>query len=109
MNGSIPLKSSKINQLPPKDAFYSRLTDSHITDEDYQQAQDVWYKFKIKTFREYHDLYLETDVLLLANVFENFREVCMRYYSLDPQRLTLYLRGVKESHLVKSPVNVFFQ
>ena len=71
-------------QLPPKDTFYSKLTDSHITDEDYKHAQDVWKEFGMKTFREYHDLYLDTDVLLLTDVFENFREVCMKYYGLDP-------------------------
>ena len=71
-------------QLPPKEAFYSILTDSHITDEDYQHSQDVWKVFGMKTFREYHDKYLETDVVLLADVFENFREIYMMYYGLDP-------------------------
>ena len=74
----------KETKLPPKDDFYSRLSGSHITDEDYQHAQDVWKEFEILNMREYHDLYLETDILLLADVFENFRDVAMEHYGLDP-------------------------
>ena len=71
-------------ELPPKSAFYSKLNDSDISDEDYEHAQTVWKEFGFKTLREYHDLYNESDVLLLADVFENFRDVCMNNYKLDP-------------------------
>ena len=70
--------------LPPKEAFHSVLNDSGITDEDYQHAQKVWEIFDMKTMRDYHDLYLKSDVLLLSDVFENFRDVCISNYSLDP-------------------------
>jgi len=71
-------------KLPPKEAFYSKLNDTNITDDDYQHAQKVWETFEMKTMREYHDLYLESDVLMLADVFENFRDVCLENYGLDP-------------------------
>ena len=76
----------KFNQteLPTKDQFYSILNDQHITDDEYDHANKVWKTFKIKTMGEYHDLSLVSDLLLLTDVFENFRKTCMQYYKLDP-------------------------
>jgi hypothetical protein len=71
-------------KLPPISGFYSRLSDSHISNSDYKRAKLVWSAFKIRNMGEYHDLYLKTDVLLLADVFENFRDICLEYYKLDP-------------------------
>ncbi len=69
--------------LPPKEAFYSQLTDSHISDSDYAHAQNVWETFGCKSMKDYHDLYLKTDVLLLADVMTEFRRTCKRAYGLD--------------------------
>ena len=71
-------------ELPSKSAFYSKLNDCDISNEDYAHAETVWEEFGCKTFRDYHDLYNRSDVLLLSDVFENFRDVCMKYYKLDP-------------------------
>ena len=71
-------------QLPAKEDFYSKLNDCEITDKEYEHAQDIWEKFQIHNLGEYHDLYLKTDVLLLADVFEEFRNICLENYNLDP-------------------------
>ena len=70
-------------RLPPIEAFYSKLYESNVSAEDYERAQDIWRVFGIENLQQYHDLYLMTDVLLLADVFENFREVSMKTYDLD--------------------------
>ena len=75
----------KFNEkLPSKEDFYSILNDEHITDKDYQHAQTVWDAFSLENMGEYHDLYLKSDILLLVDVFENFRKTCLQYYKLDP-------------------------
>ncbi|XP_068671057.1 uncharacterized protein [Montipora foliosa] len=75
----------KFNEkLPSKEDFYSILNDEHITDDQYKHAQNVWNTFNLKNMGEYHDLYLKSDILLLADVFENFRKTCLQYYKLDP-------------------------
>ena len=71
-------------KLPPKEAFYSKLSDEHIDDDDYKHAQRVWETFGCQTLGNYADLYCRTDVLLLADVFENFRKTSQKQYGLDP-------------------------
>ena len=78
------LERLKENKLSSKESFYSTLTGEGISDEDYQHAQKVWEEFEIKSMEGYLELYNETDVLLLADVFENFRNICLENYKLDP-------------------------
>ncbi|MES9902420.1 MAG: hypothetical protein ABW168_07025 [Sedimenticola sp.] len=70
--------------LPEKAAFYNQLSKSDISETDYQHARKVWDVLGMNTFGEYHDLYLKTDVLLLADCFERFRDTCLENYDLDP-------------------------
>ena len=70
--------------LPDKKAFYSELNLEDITDKDYEYAQKVREVFEIKNLGEYHDLYVQSDTLLLADVFENFRDKCIKIYELGP-------------------------
>jgi hypothetical protein len=81
MNGLDRLEETS---LPPKSRFFSSLTNEDISDTDYERAQNAWNTFGMKTMRNYHDLYLKTDVLLLTDIMENFRKVCRANYGLDP-------------------------
>ena len=71
-------------QLPDKEKFYSSLNGKGITDEEYAHAKEVWAALGCRNLGDYHDIYVETDTLLLADVFENFRKVCQEKYGLDP-------------------------
>ena len=64
--------------------FYSILNDENIADDQYKHAQNVWNTFNLKSIGEYHNLYLTSDILLLGDVFENFRKRCLQYYILNP-------------------------
>ena len=65
--------------LPSKEAFYSKLTNEGITDEDYQHAQTVWKEFNIESMKDYHNLFDLSVVPLLADIFENFRNICTNH------------------------------
>jgi hypothetical protein len=69
---------------PPKGAFYSKLNNTHISDTEYEYAKSVWEKAGCKTMHDYHDIYLKTDVLLLADIFQNFWQIAIEKYGLDP-------------------------
>ena len=69
--------------LPSQDKFYSQLNDSKCDDKDYKIAQTVWEQFKCNKFLDYHNIYLKSDILLLSDVWENFKKTCYKIYGLD--------------------------
>ena len=72
------------HQYHLKKSFYSELNLEDICDKDYLHAQKIWDVFEIGNLGEYYDLYVQTDTSLLADVFENFRNMCLEKYQLDP-------------------------
>ena len=70
--------------LPDKESFYSSLNMENIDDIDYRHGNNVFKKFKLKNQGEYHDLYVQSNMLLLADVFENLRNMCIKVFELDP-------------------------
>ena len=71
-------------RLPAIDNFYSQLYDSECDENDYKRALEVWDAFNCKTFLDYHNLYLSSDVLLLTDIWESFKASCYKNYQLDP-------------------------
>lgn len=78
------LQKFEYTSLPHKKDFYNKLTMANIEDEDYEHASKVWNEFNIQSMRAYTLLYNQSDVLQLADVMENFRNICMETYQLDP-------------------------
>ena len=77
----------RFNETPDKKAFYSELNLEDVIDKDYAQTQKLFTELKLKNPGDYHDLYVQSDTLLLADVFENFRNKCIEIYELDPAHL----------------------
>ena len=75
---------SNETSLPSKESFYNNLNMEDIDDIDYRHGNNVFKKSKLNNLGDYHDLYVQTDTLLLADVFENFRDMCLKEYELDP-------------------------
>ena len=75
--------------LPSKEDFYRNLNMENIDDIDYRHGNNMFKRFELESLGDYHDLYVQSDILLLADVFENFRDVCIKEYELDPVHLLL--------------------
>ena len=86
--------------LPNKESSYSNLNMENIDDIDYIHGNSVFKRFKLKNLGEYHDLYVQNDTLLLADVFENFRNTCIKVYELDPAHF-LSLPGLTRQACLK--------
>ena len=76
-------KYNRLFAIISQSAFYSNLRREGISDGDYDHAQNVWTEFRVENLGEYHDLYLVSDILLLADVFTKFRGLCITQYGLD--------------------------
>ena len=87
-------------KLPPMEAFYSKLNISGVGNEDYEHANRVWKEFRLKDLGENHDLYLKTDIILFANVFEAFRKVCLKELWIGSSSL-LYSSRISLESLLK--------
>ena len=70
--------------IPSKESFYCNLTMENISETDYRHANNAFKIFKLNNLGDYYDLYVQSDTLLLADVFENFRKACIKTYELDP-------------------------
>ena len=91
--------------LPNKESFYSNLNMENIDDIDYRHGNNVFKRFKLKNLGEYTDLYVQSDTLLLADVFENFRNTCLKVYELDPAHF-LSLPGLEWQACLKKTTNI---
>ena len=84
MNIWIACEKFNETSLPSKEDFYSNLNVEDIDDIDYRHGDNVFKGFKLENLEDYHDLYVQSDTFLSADVFENFRNTCIKVYELDP-------------------------
>ena len=91
--------------LPNKESFYSNLNMENIDVIDYRHGNNVFKRFKLKNLGESHDLYVQSDTLLIADVFENFRNTCIKVYELNPAHF-LSLPGLKWQACFKKKTNI---
>jgi len=91
--------------LPPRESFYNSLRGDIVSEDNYAHAANVWQQFSIRTLGEYSDLYLKIDVLLLANIFENFRDRCVASYGFDPAYYYTLLRFTWDAMLKHTGIN----
>ena len=96
----------KETRLPSIKCFYSNLNMSGASDTDCEHACSVWREFGIRNMGEYHDLYLRTDIILLSNVFESFRRVCLENYGLDPSHFYTAPRLAWKACLKKTSIRL---
>ena len=99
-------KKSNEAALPEKAKSYSVLNIEDITDLDYMHGETVFTNFEINDFDEYHDLYLQSEILLLADIFENFGEMCLNIYQLDPAKFLSTPLLAMEAALKKTQVKL---
>ena len=92
--------------LPGKDSFYNNLTLENISETDYAHANNVFKKFNINNLGEYHDLYVRSDTLLLADIVEYFRQSCLENYELDPAHFVSLLGLAWQACLKKTNVEL---
>ena len=92
--------------LPSKKEFYSNLNMEDIDDVDYRHDNNVFNKFKLNNLGDYHDLYVQGDTLLLADVFENFRDMCIKEYELDPAHFILLPGLAWQAYLRKTNIEL---
>ena len=92
--------------LPEKEEFYSSLSMEEFTDADYMHGKRVCKDFKIKNLGEYHDWYLKSDTVILADVFKNFRKMCLKIYELDPVKFISAPGLAWQAALKKAKVNL---
>ena len=92
--------------LPNKESIYSNLNMEDIDDIDYRHGNNVFNKFKLNNLGDSHDLYVQSDTLLLADVFENFRDMCLKEYKLDPAHFLSFPGLVWQACLKKNNVEL---
>ena len=92
--------------LPSKESFYSKLNMENIDDIDYRHGNNVFNKFKLNNLGDDHDLYVQSDILLLADVFGNFRNTCLKVCELDPAHFLLLPGLAWEACLKKTNVKL---
>ena len=98
-------KFSEIS-LPSKEDFHSNLNMEDISNIDYRHANNVFKVFQLENLGDYHDLYVQSDTLLLADVFNNFRDMCLKEYELDPAHFLLLPRLAWQACLKKTNIEL---